>query len=114
MIFILRYKLIIFLILISACFLISCKYDKATNTRTNEVEFTQINTNPSINQELSNQAKKLISNMEEVSKVNAVNTKDQLLLTFEIDHLQRLQLKKIKKKVEQKLNEKMKEQTVTV
>ncbi|MGM8213771.1 hypothetical protein ACLIBH_13440 [Virgibacillus sp. W0430] len=68
-----------------------------------EVEFKEITANSIIEQAPSNQAKKMLQNYEEVTKINAVNTTKDLVIAFEIEHHERISLNQFESVLKEKM-----------
>ncbi|HLR80369.1 MAG TPA: YhcN/YlaJ family sporulation lipoprotein [Bacillota bacterium] len=62
-------------------------------------QFTKISTDQSIDQHISNQVKEKLATNEDISHVKAVNSQKHIAIAFEVPHLKRFQLQKIKKQV---------------
>ncbi|HEX6595190.1 MAG TPA: hypothetical protein VF095_11530 [Bacillota bacterium] len=73
------------------------------NDHGNDTQFTTISTNQATDQKISNQAKEKLSADENIIHVKAANSKKHLALAFEVPHLKRFQLQKIKKQVKDDL-----------
>lgn len=68
-----------------------------------EVEYTEITSKQVADQAPSNKAKKMLQNYEEVIVINAVNTQEDLMIAFEIEHHERLSLDHFEKKIKEKI-----------
>jgi len=72
-------------------------------TDSSHTNFRKLSTDAMIDQTSSNQAKETLQGNKHLTKIHAVNTDEQLLITFEIQHFKRFQLEKIRKDVEQQM-----------
>ena len=79
--------------------LIGCGINPKIDTSTNDdIQFTKLNTEKSIEQHPSNKAKDKLSKHDEITSINAVNTDKDIIITIEVHHLKRFQLNKTKEK----------------
>src|SRR5699024_7525440 len=62
-------------------------------------KFTKISTDLSIDQHISNQFKYKLTTNKYINHVKAVNSQKHIAIAFEVPHLKRFQLQKIKKQV---------------
>ncbi|MUK90256.1 hypothetical protein GMD78_17930 [Ornithinibacillus sp. L9] len=97
------------LILTMSCFILfGCGAN--SNLGTNEekpVEITKISsTKKGTNQDLANQAKDYLSNKQNITSVNAVNTSKKLVIAVEVPHHERFQLAKTRKDLQDELKKK--------
>lgn len=70
-----------------------------------DIQFTNVKTTQSLLQETANSAKNILSQHDNITTVKAVSSKKNLVLAFEIDHLKRFNLEKIRKKVQKQMDE---------
>lgn len=111
------YRLIFTLCLVITLFLSGCDNNstsKANNNNESEIQLTKLNTSDPIDQQTSNEVKKIISHFNEISEVKAVNSKNAVVTAIEVDHLERFTLKEIKKKIEKKLKKEIKDKEIIV
>jgi|SRR5690625_4249519 len=101
--------LILLLITMIAC---SNQPNALEDKNNTEVEMTKINNPTSFNQDISNQAKELVSRDKNVTNVYAVNTEKQLIVAIEIPHMKRFQLQKIEDKLKKKIKEEFPEMDI--
>lgn len=100
------YNRILLLFLISFV-LVGCHFDQTEDSTKNNTHFTKLSSeNDSVDQQVSNYAKDVISQNDAVTRVNAVNNSDKLLIGIEIDHLKRFRLKEIEKEIKDKIKKK--------
>ncbi|MEC5425139.1 hypothetical protein QGM71_16760 [Virgibacillus sp. C22-A2] len=71
----------------------------STGVENQDIEFTTISTNSSIDQSVSNKAKESLSSNDALTSVNAVNTDKDLLIAVEVHHNQRFRLAKLRKEL---------------
>lgn len=111
------HRLILILCLVITLFLFGCgnnSTSKANNHNESEIQFTKLNTSDAIDQQVSNEAKQIISKFNEIKAVKAVNSKDAIVTAVEVDHLERFTLQEVKEKVEKKLKKEIKQKKVIV
>jgi len=70
-----------------------------------QIKFSTVKNETTIDQYESNQAKEIVATFHETTEVFAANTKDWLMLAFNVTHMNRFQLKNIEKNVKQRLTE---------
>lgn len=102
-----RYVLVLFLSF--SIIVIGCQKNPRTTPNDQQqldVNLTRLSTNKSIDQTYSNQAKESLEQNNDLTSIKAVNTDDQMVITFEVDHLKRFKLEKIRKKIEKKMKKK--------
>src|SRR5699024_9175140 len=86
--------------------LVSCgKSPNMDSNSTIDIQFTNVKTTQSLLQETANSAKNILSQHDNITTVKAVSSKKNLVLAFEIDHLKRFNLEKIRKKVQKQMDE---------
>jgi apolipoprotein N-acyltransferase len=104
------------LIIITFLFiLVSCGVD--TNTKTtsdSDIEYTNLKTTQSLKQDHSNQAKETLTSHNDITSVSAVNTTKDIIIAFEIYHLKRFSLKKVRKEIQKKMEKKFSDLNVIV
>ncbi|SFB35196.1 hypothetical protein SAMN04488072_11821 [Lentibacillus halodurans] len=96
------------------CLLIGCTTNNNTSENNQNVNFSTISANSSIDQTASNQAKKRLSQREVITSVNAVNTDKQMIMAFEIEHNKRFQLTDIRKDIQKNMNKEFSDLKVEV
>lgn len=70
-----------------------------------DIQFTNVKTTQSLQQEAANTAKNILSQQENITAVKAVNSGKHLVIAFEIDHFKRFTLEKTRKKVQKQMDE---------
>lgn len=86
--------------------LVSCgKGPNMDSTSNIDIQFTNVKTTKSLQQETANTAKNILSQRENITTVKAVNSEKHLVIAFEIDHLKRFTLEKTRKKVQKQMDE---------
>lgn len=93
-------------------FLIGCANDltgEPSRNQENSIELTKISSNNSIDQSASNQAKEILSNHEEITAINAVNTLETLVIAVDIEHSKRFRLADIRKELTKEMKEQFKD-----
>lgn len=95
-------------------FLIGCNpnTDTSQNGPNDGVNFTNISTEGSLDQSISNNAKQSLSQHKEITTINAVNTEKKLVIAFEVHHNERFQLAKFRKKMHKKMEKVFPDQKV--
>lgn len=98
------YKIIMMSVLIIFT-LIGCSANmKNEQTKHDEnIELTKINTNQATDQHASNQAKEILDDYQDITKVRAANTSKILLIAIEIEHNKRFSLDKTEKSLKKKM-----------
>jgi len=87
--------------------LVSCGMGSNTDSTSNiDIEYTNLSTTQSLQQEAANTAKETLSENDDITSVKAVNSKKDIIIAFEIHHLKRFSLKKIRKKVQEEMDKK--------
>lgn len=110
----------IFVLSLSLLFitLSGCMNDKQpTNlepTRSDPLSLMKLSSKGMTDQQPAMDAKQFLSKEEALSRVRAVNYKDELFIAIEVDNFQRFNLKDIEKDVRKKINNKYKNFNVTV
>jgi ABC-type phosphate transport system auxiliary subunit len=100
------YKRVLLLLLLSSL-LLGCQLNQTEESTKNDTQFTKLSAeNDAVRQQVSNQAKDVVSENEAVKRVNAVNNADKLIIAVEIDHLKRFRLKDIEKDLKDKAKQK--------
>jgi len=115
-----RYLMFVFLSLI--LIVVGCRESPNINPTPNnqlnnnqlDVDLTKLSTNQSIDQTYSNQAKDSLKTNQDLTSIKAVNTDKDLVITFEVDHLKRFQLEKIRKKIAKKMKKEFSNMKVIV
>src|SRR5690625_1504407 len=103
---VMAYKRVIFLFC-TISLLIGCGTPSTMESpNDNNVELTKLTTEKeSINQEASNKAKDIIQQYDDITAVNAVNSSNHLIASFEVEYLQRFNLEDIRGEIEKQLKE---------
>ncbi|ALX47305.1 YhcN/YlaJ family sporulation lipoprotein [Lentibacillus amyloliquefaciens] len=70
-----------------------------------DINYSMISTNSSINQTAANQAKESLRQRDDITAIHAVNTDNKMILAFEIKHHKRFQLADLNKKIQKQLDE---------
>lgn len=104
---VMAYKRVIFLFFTISLMLIGCGTPSTMESpNDNSVELTKLTTEKeSINQEASNKAKDIIQQYDDITAVNAVNSSNHLIASFEVEYLQRFNLEDIRGEIEKQLKE---------
>lgn len=79
-----------------------------------DIEYTNLSTAQSLHQEAANAAKEMLSEHEDITSVRAVNSKNDLIVAIEIQHLKRFNLQKIRKKIQKEMDNKFSDLHVVV
>src|SRR5690625_7951889 len=79
-----------------------------------DIQFTNVKTTESLAQENANTAKRTLIQHDHINTVKAVNSEKDLVIAFEIDHLKRFNLEKIRKKIQKEMDEKFPDLNVIV
>lgn len=87
---------------------------KPTQNEQLDVDLARLSTNQPIDQTYSHQAKESLKKNKDLNSINAVNTDKDMVITFEVNHLKRFQLEKIRKQVEKKMKKKFSDLEVLV
>ncbi|SDQ65748.1 hypothetical protein SAMN05216232_2962 [Virgibacillus subterraneus] len=77
--------------------------DPSQNGQIDGVNFTNISTEASIDQSVSNSAKQSLSQHKEITNIYAVNTEGDLVIAIEVHHNERFKLAKIRKNLHKKM-----------
>lgn len=77
-----------------------------------QINLSKISTKQPINQAPANRAKDMLREHSEITAIYAVNTDKQLLVTIEIQHMQRFKLQQLKKQLTKKLEKAFPDLTV--
>lgn len=93
------------------CLIVGCS---SGEQETKNPIITQTSNERTIDQNLSNEAVEKVLKKEEITKANAVNTEKLLLLAFEVEQLERFNLKEIEKKIKSELKKDFKKVKVEV
>lgn len=93
------------------CLIVGCS---SGEQETKNPIITQTSNEKTIDQNLSNEAVEKVLKKEEITKANAVNTEKLLLLAFEVEQLERFNLKEIEKKIKSELKKDFKKVKVEV
>lgn len=80
----------------------------------NDATFTRIDSNQKVEQNVSNQVKKMLAKNDKITDVYAVNTDNTLITTFDVKHRYRFQLKSLTSKVKNKLQQIFPKHDITV
>ncbi|ANX12386.1 hypothetical protein ABE41_010220 [Fictibacillus arsenicus] len=92
-------SILLFLILLTSCNQSKNESEKNKNDSTIQIAYKQNNQTP------SQEAKKAILSMPEITDVKAVNTDKEMFLAVKPKHLERFQLNSLKKKIKKRVNE---------
>ena|SRR5690625_4843398 len=105
-----------FFIIICALLLLgSCGMGSETDSTSNiDIEYTNLSTAHTLEQEAANVAKKTLSKNDDITSVKAVNSAEDMIIAFEIHHLKRFNLKKIRKKIQKEMDKKFPDLNVVV
>src|SRR5699024_154438 len=97
------YKIMIMFALIFA--LIGCNANSNIDQSKNndDIELSKINTTQITDQQASNQAKEILDNYQDITKVRAANTSKILLIAIEIKQSKRFSLDKTEKALKEKM-----------
>jgi len=79
-----------------------------------DIQFTNVKTTEALAQEKANTAKRTLSQHDHINTVKAVNSEKDLVIAFEIDHLKRFNLEKIRKRIQKEMDEKFPDLNVIV
>lgn len=79
-----------------------------------DLELVKLSADGVVDQQPANQAKEILSNYEEISRVRAVNHDSNLLIAVEIDHNERFNLDNIEREVRKKIKQNFSKMKVTV
>lgn len=94
---------------------VGCGMNSKTDSTSNiDIEYTNSSTTNSLQQETANIAKKYLSENEDITSVKAVNSKKDLIVAFEIHHIKRFNLKKIRKKIQEEMDKEFSDFNVIV
>ena len=94
------------IIVVPLLILTSCKNEPTIDTSSEErqqVELTKISSNQNIKQVPSNKAKEKLRNYEELTKIKAINTEQDMLIAFDIDHHERFSLDQFEKELKKEM-----------
>lgn len=91
-----QHLLIVICILLAGC---SGDFTVLDQHQENE-KFLKLNSQQSIDQPISNQAKEIVSRYDEISAVYAVNDSKSMIVAFEVYQFNRFKLKNIRKKIQ--------------
>ncbi|PWA13258.1 hypothetical protein DCC39_02085 [Pueribacillus theae] len=93
------------------CLIVGCSPEEQ---ETKNPIITQTSNESSIDQNLSNEAVEKVLKKEEITKANAVNTENLLLVAFEVEQFERFNLKEIEKEIKSQLKKDFKKVKVEV
>jgi uncharacterized lipoprotein YajG len=97
------------LIIITCFILFGCQNNPQTQKNNNQdIEVKNISANHLIDQEPSNEVKKILKKHDEVTGIKAANTATNLVIAVEIEHSKRFQLKEIKKELTKEVKKQFK------
>jgi hypothetical protein len=95
--------------------IIGCSNDSNTQRNSdNTISITQISTKNNYNQQYSNEAKKTLSQKEDITKVVAVNTNKLLVIAIEVPHHERFNLNDLNKELSKEMDDKFKDKDLKV
>lgn len=80
--------------------------NQTNNNDNNDIELSKISTNQVTDQHASNQAKEILDNYQDITKVRAANTSKILLVAIEIEHNKRFSLDETEQALKKKINKK--------
>lgn len=102
MVIIVQYYLTLALTLCIVLFSITgCNDSSISESEKSETNshITKVVTKSETNQDISNQAKEMLQDYDDISSINAVNTDKELIIAFDVPQLDRLRLAKIRQRV---------------
>jgi len=107
-------KYIINLILI-LIFVVGCNGNQSKqNSEEQQMNTQPLATNQKFDQNISDKVNKTLKEKQEVTDVISINSDKKLLVAVEIQHKERLRLKKIEKKLKKQLKEQYPEKEITL
>ncbi|WP_337020311.1 hypothetical protein [Oceanobacillus massiliensis] len=110
-----RFIIMIFYLLCSALLFTACannENDTGQTNNTDSAEIENISNQSLVSQQPANHAKELLSKHEEITAINAVNTKDNILIAVEVEHHERFTLAQLRKKFQKEMEDEFKDMKV--
>ncbi|WP_052345784.1 hypothetical protein [Paucisalibacillus sp. EB02] len=110
-----KYKFKIIYGILSLFLIVGCSNDEAGPSNTGEkVNITQISSKQTYDQKYANEAKKVLSQKDNIQKVFAVNSDELLIIAIEVPHHERFQLSDTNKKLSKEMDKKFKKDDISV
>lgn len=73
------------------------------NNGANQLEMTKLSTKQSINQDTANKVKEAVGQFKEITSVKAIEVANKMVIAFEVKHIYRFQLEKLRSAVKDKV-----------
>lgn len=108
------YGSLMIILLLIGCAKASEPLNPQMNRTKEQIEFSTVNNASGLDQQPSNKAKELLTSFEELTKIYAVNSSNQMILAFDTKQINRLELASIRKNVKKRLEKQFPEVDIQV
>lgn len=102
-----RISVFIVMVLLTGCGKSQDHLEQQIHRTEEQIKFSTVKNETEIRQHDSNKAKEIVAAFPETTTIFAANTKDRLMLAFDVTHMNRFQLKEIKQNVKKKLEKEL-------